>query len=81
MNPSATPENYTTLTDVTISRAKLRVDVRKAHLKAYRPERWGEQSTLNVNNYDAMDPDNMTQEELEKKIAELEMKESVIKAA
>ena len=33
-----------------ISRAKLRVEVRKAHLKAYRPERWAEQSTLNVNN-------------------------------
>jgi hypothetical protein len=62
-----------------ISRAKLRVDVRKAHLKAYRPERWGEQSTLNVNNYDAMDPDNMSQEELEKKIEELERKESVVK--
>jgi hypothetical protein len=57
-----------------ISRAKLRVDVRKAHLKAYRPERWGEQSTLNVNNYDAMDPNNMSQEELEKALADLEFK-------
>jgi hypothetical protein len=64
-----------------ISRAKLRVDVRKAHLKAYRPERWGEQSTLNVNNYDAMDLDNMTQEEMDKKIEELEIKDAVTKAA
>jgi hypothetical protein len=64
-----------------ISRAKLRVDVRKAHLKAYRPERWGEQSTLNVNNYDAMDPNNMSQEELEKALADLEYKESGAKAA
>jgi hypothetical protein len=31
-----------------ISRAKLRIDARKAHLKAYRPSVWGEQSTLNV---------------------------------
>jgi hypothetical protein len=62
-----------------ISRAKLRVDVRKAHLKAYRPERWGEQSTLNVNNYDAMDLDNMTQEEMDKKIEELESKEAVVR--
>ena len=58
-----------------ISRAKLRVDVRKAHLKAYRPERWGEQITLNVNNYDATDPANMSEDELEKMIAELEMKD------
>jgi hypothetical protein len=62
-----------------ISRAKLRVDVRKAHLKAYRPERWGEQSTLNVNNYDAMDPTNMSQEELEKVLQDLEEKESTVK--
>jgi hypothetical protein len=62
-----------------ISRAKLRVDVRKAHLKAYRPERWGEQSTLNVNNYDATDPDNMSDEELEKVLAELEMKDAVVR--
>jgi hypothetical protein len=62
-----------------ISRAKLRVDVRKAHLKAYRPERWGEQSTLNVNNYDAMDLDNMSQEEMDKKIEELESKEAVVR--
>jgi hypothetical protein len=64
-----------------ISRAKLRVDVRKAHLKAYRPERWGEQSTLNVNNYDASDPANMSTEELEKKLNDLEEKGSVIRAA
>jgi hypothetical protein len=62
-----------------ISRAKLRVDVRKAHLKAYRPERWAENSTLNVNNYDATNPDNMSDEELEKVIAELETKNSVVR--
>jgi hypothetical protein len=64
-----------------ISRAKLRVDVRKAHLKAYRPERWGEQSTLTVNNNDGIDPANMSQEELEKKLADLERKEDVVKGS
>jgi hypothetical protein len=68
-----------TLDGEVISRAKLRVDVRKAHLRAFRPERWSEQSTLNVNNYDAMDLDNMTQEEMDKKIAELESKEAVVR--
>jgi hypothetical protein len=34
-----------------------------------------------VNNYDAMDPTNMSQEELDRVLAELETKESVIKAA
>jgi hypothetical protein len=62
-----------------ISRAKLRVEVRKAHLKAFRPERWGEQSTLNVNNTGGDDPANMTTDELEKKLAELERKEGSVK--
>jgi hypothetical protein len=64
-----------------IARAKLRVEVRLKHLKAYKPALWGEQSTLNVKNSDQNDIDNMTQEELEKKITELETKESVMKAA
>jgi hypothetical protein len=62
-----------------ISRAKLRIDARKSHLKAYRPERWGEQSTLNVNNYDALDPANMSQEELEKVLQDLEEKNESVK--
>jgi hypothetical protein len=60
-----------------ISRAKLRVDVRKAHLKAYRPERWGEQSTLNVNNNDGIG--DMSVDELEKKLAELDDKEGTLR--
>jgi hypothetical protein len=59
-----------------ISRAKLRVDVRKAHLKAYRPERWGEQSTLNVNN-NTNDMDNLSADELDKAIEDLEAKDAV----
>jgi hypothetical protein len=61
-----------------ISRSKLRVDVRRTHLKAYRPERWGEQSTLTVNT-NGDDPASMSNEELEKRLAELETKESNIR--
>ena len=63
-----------------IARAKLRVDSRHKYLKAYKPERWGEQSTLNVNNTNDPVAD-MPLEELEKKIAELEHKDRVVKAA
>jgi hypothetical protein len=63
-----------------VSRAKLRIDARKAHLKAYRPSRWSEQSTLNVNNT-SDDISEMPLDELEKKLAELETKNAVIRAA
>ena len=62
-----------------IARAKLRVEVRLKHLKAYKPSMWGETSTLNVRSSDQNDIDNMSQEELEKKIAELETKEAVVR--
>jgi hypothetical protein len=38
--------------------ANVGVVVRKAHLKAYRPEHWGDMSTLNVNGGD--NTENMT---------------------
>ena len=50
-----------------IARAKLRVEVRLKHLKAYKPSLWGEQSTLNVKSGDQADIDNMTSEELAQK--------------
>ena len=62
-----------------IARAKLRVDSRHKYLKAYKPERWGEQSTLNVKNEDTNDAANMSLPELEAKIAELEHKDRVVK--
>jgi hypothetical protein len=62
-----------------IARAKLRVDSRHKYLKAYKPERWGEQSTLNVKQDDSSDAANMTLSELEDKIAELEHKDRVVK--
>ena len=61
-----------------IARAKLRVEVRLKHLKAYKPSIWGEQSTLNVKQSDPLDLDQMTTEELAAKIAELEHKERVV---
>jgi hypothetical protein len=64
-----------------IARAKLRVDVRFRHLKAYRPARWGEQSTLNLKSEDNCDPSNMSEEELERSIADLETKSRTVKAA
>jgi hypothetical protein len=61
-----------------VSRAKLRCDVRRATLRSYRPERWSEQTTLNVNNTDNTIAE-MTTEELETKLAELEEKGASIR--
>jgi hypothetical protein len=60
-----------------IARAKLRVEVRLKHLRAYKPQIWGEQSTLITKSLDGTD--DMTAEELEKRIAELDMKNGIIK--
>ena len=59
-----------------IARAKLRVEVRLKHLKAYKPSIWGETSTLNVKSAgdDAAD---LTTEELEKRIAEIDAKDAI----
>jgi hypothetical protein len=64
-----------------IMRAKLRIEVRFKHLNALRPSIWGEQSTLITKSGDNLDLENMTAEELAKKIAELEYKDAVVKAA
>jgi hypothetical protein len=65
-----------------IARAKLRIDARLKHLKAYRPNRWGEVSTLNVEDVsDDFDPASMSSEELEKMIGEIEAKHRIVRAA
>ena len=61
-----------------IARAKLRVEVKFRHLKAFKPSLWGEQSTLNVKQSDATDIDNMTSAELARKIADLEDKDRIV---
>jgi hypothetical protein len=60
-----------------IARAKLRVDVRLKHLRAYKPSIWGEQSTLNVKSEDPIADKSL--EELEKIIADIETKDRVVK--
>ena len=55
-----------------VTAAKLRIEVRRLHLKAGRPQKWGETSTLITKSEDGLDPANMSAEELEKCIADLE---------
>lgn len=63
-----------------IARAKLRIEVRLRHLKSGRPNKWSETSTLNVNNKnDVEDPESLSTEEIERRIAEIENKEKIIK--
>ena len=53
--------------------AKLRVEVRRMHLKALRPQRWAEVSTL-ITKSDDFDTTSMSAEELERQIADIEHK-------
>ena len=62
-----------------IARAKLRVDVRFRHLKAGKPTKWGDTSTLITKSEDEFDPANFSADELEKQIADIEHKSKIIK--
>ena len=64
-----------------VARAKLRIEVRFRHLKAMKPERWGDVSTLITKDGDALDASNMSTEELEKKLADIEIKEGRVRSA
>lgn len=64
-----------------IARAKLRVETRLKYLRAFKPQRWAEQSTLNVKSANEFEPANFSQEELEKEIAEIEQKSRIVKVA
>jgi hypothetical protein len=64
-----------------IARAKLRVEVRFRHLKAYRPQRWGDVSTLITKDADASDPANLSNEELERRLADLDVKDRIVRPA
>jgi hypothetical protein len=57
-----------------IARARLRIEVRFKWLKALRPARWGDTSTLNVKSQDEFDTSSLSQENLEKEIADIERK-------
>jgi terminase small subunit-like protein len=64
-----------------VARAKLRIEVRFRHLKAGKPERWGDVSTLITKSDDAFSASNLSDEALEKKLADLEIKDRIMKAA
>jgi hypothetical protein len=64
-----------------VARAKLRIEVRFKHLKAGKPSKWGDVSTLITKSDDPNDAANLSQEELEKRIADLDTKERVFRAA
>ncbi len=60
--------------------AKLQVDVRFRHLKALRPQRWGDVQTIISKEGDGFDPANMSAEDLERHIAEIEKKSRCVRA-
>jgi hypothetical protein len=62
-----------------VQKAKLQIEVRMKHLRALRPQRWADTSTLNVKNDDAFDFSNLSSEEIERRIAEIENKERIVK--
>jgi hypothetical protein len=62
-----------------VARARLRIEVRFKHLKALRPQRWGEVSTLVTKGADDFDTSNMSVEELERQIADIEAKSRSVK--
>jgi hypothetical protein len=64
-----------------IARAKLRIEVRFKHLKSGRPQRWGDVSTLITKSDDPNDAANLSTEELEKRIADLDTKGRIFRAA
>jgi hypothetical protein len=64
-----------------VARARLRIEVRFKHLKALRPQRWGEVSTLITKGADDFDTSSMSADELERQIADIERKSRISKAA
>jgi hypothetical protein len=64
-----------------VARAKLRIEVRFRHLRALRPQRWAEVSTLNVQNNDGFDTSTLSTEQLEAEIAAIEKKARITRVA
>jgi hypothetical protein len=59
-----------------VTAAKLRIEVRRLHLKAGRPQKWGETSTV-ITKSDEEDVSTLSAEELERRIADLDDKARV----
>jgi hypothetical protein len=64
-----------------IARAKLRVDVRFRHLKAGRPQKWGDSTTIVTKSEDSLDCSNLSDVELEKRLADVDTKGRIFRAA
>jgi hypothetical protein len=64
-----------------IARAKLRVETRLKTLKAGRPQKWGDSTTLNVKSDDPNSAANLSAEELERRLADLDGKNRVFRSA
>jgi hypothetical protein len=64
-----------------ISRAKLRIEVRFRHLKSGKPSKWGDVQTLITKSDDPNDVSNLSTDELEKQIAEFNVKNRIVRAA
>jgi hypothetical protein len=62
-----------------VARAKLRIEVRFRHLKAGRPSKWGDISTLVTKSADPFDVSGLSSDELDKCIADLEKKDATVK--
>jgi hypothetical protein len=63
-----------------IARAKLRVDVRFRHLKAGKPSKWGDTSTLITKSDTGDDPSALSIEELERRLQDLDIKDRIVKS-
>jgi hypothetical protein len=64
-----------------VGRAKLRIEVRFRHLKAGRPQKWGDATTLTVKNADPFDTSNLSLDQLEAEIADIERKGRIVRVA
>jgi hypothetical protein len=63
-----------------VARAKLRIEVRFRHLKSGKPNKWGDVGTLNVRNDDKENLDNISTDELERRLADMEAKDRILKS-
>jgi predicted membrane-bound spermidine synthase len=61
--------------------AKLQSEVRFKHLKAGRPQKWGETSTLITRSDDPFDVSQMSADDLEKLLSDLDARDAILKAS
>jgi hypothetical protein len=64
-----------------VVRAKLRIEVRFRHLRAGKPEKWSDVSTLITKSDDRLDAATLSTAELEARLSDLDAKDRIVKAA